>query len=425
MSFDQFAQFLPNEGIKIVWTLFLAFLIGLEREEHKANAPHYSFGGVRTYPLIALIGYAVALLAGDQLLPEILGLLVIGGFLMLSYWYKVSTQETEDKPGITSELSGLITYLVGSLVFHDRFWIATTLAVASLLLLELKEVLEGLTRRIEAHEILTFTKFLLLTAVILPVLPNQDFGRFMINPFKTWLVVVAVSTVSYGSYLLLQVTRESGILLSAILGGIYSSTATTVALSKRSSREESHPHLFSGAILLASAFMYLRITILVGIFNWDLMRLLAGPFLTLAIAAGLTGFFWSRRPDGPREKLHRQYKHENPLELRSAFFFAALFLVILIITRLAFSYMGNRGAYILGAVIGFADVDPFILSMTQSGGATTQLSVSAGAILLAVSSNNLAKGIYAFSFGSRRAGIQSLALLSVLAAAGLIPLFWL
>jgi len=87
--------------------------------------------------------------------------------------------------------------------------------------------------------------------------------------------------------------------------------------------------------------------------------------------------------------------------------------------------MGNRGAYILGAVIGFADVDPFILSMTQSGGATTQLSVSAGAILLAVSSNNLAKGIYAFSFGSRRAGIQSLALLSVLAAAGLIPLFWL
>ncbi len=425
MSFDQFAQFLPNEGIKIVWTLFLAFLIGLEREEHKANAPHYSFGGVRTYPLIALIGYAVALLAGDQLLPEILGLLVIGGFLMLSYWYKVSTQETEDKPGITSELSGLITYLVGSLVFHDRFWIATTLAVASLLLLELKEVLEGLTRRIEAHEILTFTKFLLLTAVILPVLPNQDFGRFMINPFKTWLVVVAVSTVSYGSYLLLQVTRESGILLSAILGGIYSSTATTVALSKRSSREESHPHLFSGAILLASAFMYLRITILVGIFNWDLMRLLAGPFLTLAIAAGLTGFFWSRRPDGPRGKLHREYRHENPLELRSAFFFAALFLVILIITRLAFSYMGNRGAYILGAVIGFADVDPFILSMTQSGGATTQLSVSAGAILLAVSSNNLAKGIYAFSFGSRRAGIQSLALLSVLAAAGLIPLFWL
>ena len=425
MFFEQFTHFLPTEGIKIVLTLFLGFLIGLEREERKANDPHYAFGGVRTFPLIALIGYAIALLAGKQLLPEILGFMVVGGFLMLSYWYKVNTQKAEDKPGVTSELSGLITYLVGSLVFHDYFWIATTLTVASLLLLELKDALEGLTQRIDAHEILTFTKFLLLTVVILPVLPNQDFGRFLINPFKTWLVVVAVSTVSYGSYLLLQVTKESGILLSAILGGIYSSTATTVALAKRSAREGSHPHLFAGAILLASAFMYLRITILVGIFNWHLLQLLAGPFLTLAVAAAVTGFFWSRRPDGPREKLQRQYKHENPLELRSAFLFAGLFLVILILTRLAFSYMGNRGSYILGVIIGFADVDPFILSMTQSGGATTSLGVSAGAILLAVASNNLAKGIYAFSFGSRRTGVQSLLLLTALALAGLIPLFWL
>jgi uncharacterized membrane protein (DUF4010 family) len=372
-----------------------------------------------------LIGYAIALLAGQQLLPEILGFLVVGGFLMLSYWHKVSTKQAEDKPGATSELSGLITYLVGSLVFHGYFWVATTLTVASLLLLELKDVLEGLTRRIDGHEILTFTKFLLLTVVILPVFPNKDFGPFLINPFKTWLVVVAVCTVSYGSYLLLQVTKESGILLSAILGGIYSSTATTVALSKRSSREGTHPRLFAGAILLASAFMYLRITILVGMFNWKLLHLIGVPFLSLAVAAAAIGFFWSRRPDGPPEKLQRQYKHENPLELRSAFFFAALFLGILILTRLAFSYMGNRGTYILGAIIGFADVDPFILSIAQSGGAAVQLGVSAGAILIAVASNNVAKGIYALSFGSRRTGIQSLLLLTSLALAGLIPLIWL
>jgi uncharacterized membrane protein (DUF4010 family) len=421
--FDQFVHFLPTDGIKVVLVLFLAFLIGLEREEHKANALHYSFGGVRTFPLIALIGFAIALLSGNQLLPEILGFLVVGGFLMLSYWHKVSSQPAEDMPGITSEISGLVTYLVGSLVFHDHFWIATTLTVASLLLLELKGVLEGLTQRIDAHEILTFTKFLLLTAVILPVLPNQDFGRFLVNPFKTWLVVVAVSTVSYGSYLLLQVTKESGILLSAILGGIYSSTATTVALAKRSAKED-HPHLFAGAILLASAFMYLRIIILVGIFSWQLLRLLAGPFLVLAVASAITGFVWSRRPDGSQEELRRQYRHENPLELRAAFFFAGIFLVILILTRLAFSYMGDRGAYVLGAVIGFADVDPFILSMTQAG-ATTQLSVSAGAILLAVASNNVAKGIYAYSFGDRRTGIQSLSLLTLLALAGLLPLLWL
>jgi uncharacterized membrane protein (DUF4010 family) len=419
MPFEQFVQFLPADGIKIVLVLFLAFLIGLEREEHKAINSYYSFGGVRSFPLIGLIGFTIALLAGKQLLPEILGFLVVGGFLIVSYWHKVSTGEAAEMPGVTSELSGLITYLVGALVFHDYFWIATTLTVASIILLELKEALEGLTKRIAPHEVLTFTKFLLLTAVILPVLPNQAFGRFMINPFKTWLVVVAVCTVSYGSYLLLQVTKESGIILSAVLGGIYSSTATTVAIAKRST-SETHSHLFAGATLMASASMYLRITILVGIFNWKLLHLLAGPFLVLAAAAAIAGYFWSRRPDGPHEKLHRRYQHGNPLELRSAFFFAFIFLLILVITKLAFDYMGNRGAYFLGAVIGFADVDPFIMSMTQNAGLTPQLNISADAIMLAAASNNVAKGIYAYAFSKRNAaGKQSLMLLILLALAGI------
>jgi uncharacterized membrane protein (DUF4010 family) len=424
MLFDQFVHFLPGEGIKIVLVLFLAFLIGLEREEHKADQSHYYFGGVRTFPLIALIGYAIALLTGRQLLPEILGFLVVGGFLMLSYWHKVTTKQGDEMPGVTSELSGLITYLLGALVCHDYFWIATTLTVASMLLLELKDVLEGLTKRLAPHEILTFTKFLLLTAVILPVLPNQPFGRFLINPFKTWLVVVAVSTVSYGSYLLLQVTKGSGIQLSAVLGGIYSSTATTVALAKRSTRED-HPHLFAGSILLASAFMYLRVIILIAIFNWQLVRLLVVPFLLLAASAAVTGLVWARRRDGTTEELHRQYKHENPLEMRAAFFFAGLFLVILIVTRLGFSYLGNRGTYILGAVIGFADVDPFVMSMTQTAGAAAQLTVSATAIVVATASNNLAKALYAAFFGSRKTGRESLVLLVLLSLAGLLPLLWL
>jgi len=421
---DQFFQFLPTEGIKIVLVLFLAFLIGLEREEHKTSQLHYSFGGIRTYPLIALIGYSIALLTGRQILPEILGFLTVGGFLMLSYWHKVNSTEQAEKPGVTSELSGLITYLVGALVCHGYFWIATTLTVASMLLLELKGVLEGLTRRIAPHEILTFTKFLLLTAVILPVLPNQPFGRFQINPFKTWLIVVAVSTVSYGSYLLLQVTKGSGIQLSAILGGIYSSTVTTVALAKRSTREDS-PFLFSGSTLLASGFMYLRLTILVGIFNLQLLRLLIFPFLLLAAVAAVGGFLWSRRADSAGKEVRREFQHENPLEIRAAFVFAAIFVIILIVTKLVFSYMGNRGAYMLAAVIGFADVDPFIMSMTQAAGETADPNVSAGAIILATASNNIAKGIYGVAFGSRRAGRQSLMLLLLLALAGLIPLLWL
>lgn len=425
MLFEQFVQLLPTEGIKIAVALFLGFLIGLEREENKSGDSHYAFGGIRSFPLIALIGYSVALLSNRQLLPEILGFLVVGGFLMLSYWHKVSSTPVKEMPGVTSELSGLITYLVGALVCHDYFWIATTLIVASMLLLTLKEALEGLTRRISPNEILALAKFLLLSAVILPALPNQAFGRFQINPFTTWLVVVAVSTISYGSYILMRVAKTGGVLLSAVLGGMYSSTATTVALAKRSTHEN-HPHLFAGATLLASAFMYLRLIILLALFNRELLKLLCVPLLILVAAAFIVGLLWAHRKDGPAEDLRRQFQQGNPLELRSAFFFAALFLIVLTVSRLAIARMGNSGAYVLGAVIGFADVDPFVMSMIQSAGFTTTLHVGGGAILLAAASNNLAKGIYAFLFGKRgAAGRESLLLLLMLSLGSLLPLLWI
>jgi uncharacterized membrane protein (DUF4010 family) len=425
MLFEQFIQFLPTEGIKIVLALFLGFLIGLEREENKANDSHYAFGGIRSFPLIALIGYTVALLSNHQILPEILGFLVVGGFLMLSYWHKVNTTPAKDMPGVTSELSGLITYLVGALVYHDYFWIATTLIVASMLLLALKEALEGLTRKISPNEILTLAKFLLLSAVILPALPNKPFGMFQINPFTTWLVVVAVCTISYGSYILMRLTKTGGVMLSAVLGGIYSSTATTVALAKHSTTE-THPHLFAGATLIASAFMYLRLILLVAIFNSNLLHYLLMPFLILAIAAIIGGWLWAHRADGPPENMQRQFQQGNPLELRAAFFFATLFLIILAISRLVISHIGHSGVYALGTVIGFADVDPFVMSMTQAAGSATGLNVAAGAVLLAAASNNLAKGIYAYAFSKRtRTGQESLFLLILLGIAGLLPLVWL
>jgi len=196
---------LPPEAVQIVLVLFLSFLIGLEREERKAAGTFYSFGGVRTFPLIGLIGYATALISGPQMLPLAIGFLVVAGFLLVSYWHKISTSETA---GVTTEMSGLATFLVGALVCYGHLWIATALGVASLLLLDLKAALEKLAARIAPNEILTFAKFLFLSGVILPILPNQEYSQFHINPFKTWLVVVAISTISYLSYVLQKVTRR-------------------------------------------------------------------------------------------------------------------------------------------------------------------------------------------------------------------------
>jgi uncharacterized membrane protein (DUF4010 family) len=291
----------------------------LEREEHKASIERYSFGGVRTFPLIGLLGYSLALLSGPQLLPLTLGLAVVGAFLLLSYRHKLATDDTA---GVTTEMSGLTTYVVGALVYHEQFWIATTLSVASMLLLELKAVLESLTKRIASDEILTFTKFLVLTAVILPVVPNQEIGPFQINPFKTWLVVVAV-------------------------------------------------------------------------------------------------------PDPDSGAVKREYEPKNPLEMRAAFLFALLFVAMLVATRLAAVYLGKAGVYSLAAIMGIADVDPFLMGMTQSAGTVTPLSVAASGILIAAASNNTAKGLYAYMLADHRTGIQSLCLLVALALLGLTPLVWL
>ena len=415
-------QRLPPEVLKIVLVLFLSFLIGLEREEHKVAVGSYSFGGVRTFPLIGLIGYSIALLSGAQLLPLTVGFLVIAGFLLLSYWHKLSSAEAG---GVTSEMSGLATFLVGALVCYGHLWIATTLSVASLLLLDLKAALEKLAVRIPTQEILTFAKFLLLTGVILPVVPNVEFSRFHINPFKTWLVVVAVSTISYGSYVLQRLTKQrGGVVLAALLGGAYSSTVTTVVVARRAAREP-HPHLFAGGILIASGMMYLRLVVLLALFNRQLMSLLALPFLGLAALAVGGGWLWTRRPDPSAQAVEREFEPRNPLELLAAFLFALLFLAMLIATQLAVTYLGKAGVNTLAAIMGVTDVDPFIMGMTQAAGALTPLRVAAAAVLIAAASNNLVKGIYAYSLGDRKTGIQALVLLAVLAMLGLVPLVWL
>jgi len=412
-------QLIPKDAAQILLVLFLSFLIGLEREEQKATSEQYRFGGVRTFPLLGLLGYALCLFSGGSLLPPTVGFAVVGAFLWQSYRHKL---EGVLLAGMTTELSGLMTYVVGGLVARELYWIAITLTVLGVGLLELKTALEALAKRIAADEILTFSKFLLLTAVILPIVPDQTFGTFGFNPFKTWLVVVAVSTISYSSYLLQRWTQKrGGLLLAALLGGAYSSTLTTLVLAKRA-REQPRPHLYSGSMLVASGVMYLRLLALLGIFNRQLLQRLGWPFLLLAAAAIAGGVLWMHLLDhGGREE--QNFQPKNPLEIGAAFLFAGLFVAMLLITHLALLYLGRAGLFALAGVMGVTDVDPFILSLAESASTTTPVALAGGAIVIAAASNNLIKGIYAYGFADRRTGTQGLVLLGVLALVGLLPLF--
>jgi uncharacterized membrane protein (DUF4010 family) len=419
---DRLYSLLPPDAVKFLLVLFLSFLLGLEREGHKSDSDHYAFGGVRTFPLIGLVGYAIALLSGDQLVPLTLGFAVVGGFLMLSFWHKLQVSQAA---GVTSEIAGLTTYLIGALVQREQFWIATALAIAGVLLLELKQALESITERVGPGEVLTFTKFLLLSVVILPILPSRDFTPFQINPFKTWLIVVAVSGVSYASYVIQRITKgQGGIVLAAVLGGAYSSTVTTVVLARRAAHEH-RPHLFSAATLIASGMMYLRLAALLALFNRGLLLKLGPAFAVLAVIAAAVGWLWSKVPDDDTREVKREFTPGNPLELKAALFFGLLFVGMLIATHLAVTYLGTAGVYALATVMGLADVDPFIMGMTQSAGTITPLQTASAAILIAAASNNVVKGIYAYTMSDRATGIRSLTLLVCLAVLGLVPLLWL
>lgn len=426
MTFETLFQAFPIEANKLALVFALSFLIGLEREEHKGDAPPgYTFGGIRTFPLIGLTGYALALLTNGNGLALALGFLVIGALMLASYLHKVQVFR---HAGLTTEISGLLTYLLGALVYQNLFWIATALVVLAVLLLELKSGLEGLARRLPADQVLTLTKFLLLSVVILPVLPNSDFTPFQINPFRTWLVVVAISAVSYGSYILqLLIGSRSGVLGSALLGGAYSSTVATIALAKRSRETGTEsPNVFAGAILSASGVMYLRLGILLSIFSTPLRTRLAASLFALAVIAlvigVLEGVLETRRSAKKLAPSDSVLAPKNPLELRTALLFAMVFLAMKALTGWVLSGFGTGGVYGLALATGVTDVDPFIMGMTQSAGTTVPVDVAAGAVLIAAASNNLIKGIYAWFFADRETGRRAMFYLVSLAVTGLLPL---
>jgi uncharacterized membrane protein (DUF4010 family) len=278
---------------------------------------------------------------------------------------------------------------------------------------------------VPATEISTLAKFLLLAVVILPIVPNQAYTQFDLNPFKVVVAVVAVCGVSYASYVLEKLDQgRSGIFLSAILGGAYSSTVTTIVLSKRC-REDKRPALYAGSILAASGVMYGRILILLAFFNLSLAGAVAVPFAVLALGAVGAGWWWSTRGKGQPKGERAAVLPRNPLQLEAAVVFAVLLTAVLVLTQLVTTHLGKGGTYAFAAVMGVSDVDPFILGLTQTAGKLTPLQVAAASVVIAAASNNLIKGIYAVVFAKERGGRLALGALTGLAIVGLVPLFFL
>lgn len=407
---------LPPELVGLVLTLGLSLLVGLERETKRQTEEVGFFGGIRTFPLIGLTGFLLLLIFPESPVPFGGGLLALGALLVVSYHRSVG----EDRMGITTEVSALLTYGVGAAAAAGFYWVAIASGVVAVLLLHEKERLERWAINLPRHEKTTLVRFLLLAGVVLPVVPNRPFTPFDINPFTLWLVVVAVSGVSYLSYLLqLWWGRKRGLLLSAVLGGAYSSTATTVVLARRARRGVVGRWSIVGATVAATGMMYPRLWLLILLFAPRLAAQLTLPFWIAGILCVTAGTVLTARargePPDTADPDDSRSVSQNPLELSSAFVFGALFLILLVGTRLVSQKFGNIGVLLLGAVMGAADVDPFILGLTQSIGDGLDLSTATFAVLVAAAANNVMKGVYSIAFGTRRTGLPILAALAITA----------
>jgi uncharacterized membrane protein (DUF4010 family) len=327
-----------------------------------------------------------------------------GGFgliILLSIFYGGKIKKNKEF-GITSIIIALITYCLTPLIYTQSSWLVLLIVVSVLVLTEMKQTFLNFSEKFDEDEFITLAKFLVIAGVILPLLPDKPISTvFNISPYKFWLAIVAVSAISYFSYLLKKfVFPKTGILLTGILGGLYSSTATTVILARKS-KESSAESKLAGAIMMATTMMYLRIFLLALFFNKALAYQMALPFAVLAIVSGFTGIYFSRKGTvsaAQNPGVSVEASKGNPLEFKTALLFGALFILFTFVTGFVNQHYGQTGIKILSFIVGVTDIDPFIINLFQ-GHWNMSLNFIVIAIINASTSNNLLKMIYGLSLG--------------------------
>jgi uncharacterized membrane protein (DUF4010 family) len=411
---------------RLALLLGLSFFFGLAYEEfYRKSAVLRRPGGIRTFPLLTIAGAGLYLIEPAHAGAFAAGVLVLGAWLYAYYQRQIDNTPPDGTP--TAELMipacNLVAYLLGPIALLQPGWVAIAFTVVAVLLLSGRERLHALAERIPEGETATAGKFLILAGIVLPILPNQPVSTLTrITPFQVWLAVVAVSTLSYVSYLVQRyVWPRRGVWVAAILGGLYSSTATTVMLARRAAEKDAPRGTLQSGIVLATAMMYLRVVIVVAVLNLPMARALVVPFTALCALALLAALVcrWLAGSDTASADLAAPVQR-NPLELSAAMIFAVVFVLVSLATSWAETQFGQYGVLWLAAIVGVGDIDPFVLGLAQGGGAGLAPRDVVAAVIIATSSNNLLKAAYCMAFaGWRATHAPALALVALSVAGGL------
>ncbi len=411
---------IPEEFIRFLLVVIFSLIIGLEQRRHHITENEAQlFGTDRTFTFIGLFGYVLFIADPKSYLPFLTGLVIVGILLAIQYFHKIRQYNYF---GLTSSILALLTYCLPVMVFTQPVWLLLLFVVVILILTELKGDLISISKKASEEEFITLAKFIAFAGVILPLLPDNPISdQIPVSPYRLWLAIVVVSGISYISYLLKKfVFPDSGILLTGILGGLYSSTTTTVIIA-RGEKEGNGGDQAVSAIMMANGMMYLRILILAFLFNPAIASTLAIPFLSLFVLCGILSKLSYRKfnPGSQPELIDSTVEtHKNPLEFKTALLFGMLFVLFAMITDYVMKSYGNAGVTSLAYVVGITDIDPFLLNLLQHKMGITEMTIGL-AVINATNSNNILKMIYALSMSSKRISKKLIINFSILIISGL------
>ncbi len=404
---DKLYQYVPDELVTFLLVTVFSLLIGLSqrRISLKREGETTLFGTDRTFTFIGILGYLLYILEPDDYRLFMGGGAILGLLLALNYYVK---QMKYHVFGVTTIVIALITYCLAPIVATQPSWFYIMVVVTVLLFTELKHTFTELAQRMKNDEMITLAKFLAISGIILPMLPRENLiPGINLTPHAVWLATVVVSGISYLSYLLRRyVFRQSGILVSGIVGGLYSSTATITVLARKSraATADEAPE-YVAAMLMAVSMMFLRFLILIGIFSLETLAVIYPYLLVMAfIAGGVAWYIHSRRPVSVEGQIEEE-DTSNPLEFKVALIFAVLFVVFTVVTHYTLVYAGTRGLSVLSFVSGVSDITPFILNLLQGTGGVATLVITACS-LQAILSNILVNLCYGLLFAGRKSALR-------------------
>jgi len=404
--------------ITLGFSLGLGLLIGLQRERTEGR-----FGGIRTFPLISLFGTFCGML-GDAhgAWPVAAGIIAIFGTLAIANW--LTSRREEGEHGQTTEVAALLTFAIGAYLPSGERSLAALATGLVVILLHLKEPMHLFVRKMGPKDMNGIVVFVVLSLIVLPLLPNRPFGPFkVLNPFDIWRMVVLIVGLSLTGYIIYKfVGRTASVVLGGVLGGMISSTATTVSYARRAREAPGAQMLAVTVILIASAVSYLRVLFEVSVIAPSNLGALLPPLaaaLAWTTAVATAAFLFLR---GNREEMPVP---SNPAELKSALVFGLIYALVTLAVAAVKQHFGADALYAVAVISGLTDMDAITLSLARMVEANQLEPNNAWRLILAASlSNFVFKGIAATFLGGWRFGWRLAPFFGAAFMGGLI-LIWL